>query len=89
MTTDSGRKWRHIQPDMIRLNVRWYCRYALSDRDWPEMMPARGVEVDHAPINRWAWQYAPDKRIWAVLPPPHDAWRVAETDSDITGVSPE
>lgn len=23
-------KWHHFQADIILLNVRWYCRYALS-----------------------------------------------------------
>ena len=26
-------KWKHFQPEIILLNVRWYCRYALSYRD--------------------------------------------------------
>ena len=33
-------KWRHFLPDVILLNVRWYCRYALSYRDLEEMMGA-------------------------------------------------
>ena len=46
-------KWRHFQAEIILLNVRWYCRYALSYRDLQEMMQERGVEVDHSTINRW------------------------------------
>jgi len=33
MTTDSLFKWRHFLPEIIVLNVRWYCRYPLSYRD--------------------------------------------------------
>jgi transposase-like protein len=46
-------KWRHFVPEISLLNVRWYCRYALSDRDLEEMMAARGVEVEHSTLNRW------------------------------------
>ncbi len=44
--------------EIIVLNVRWYCRYALSYRDLEEMMAERGVEVDHSTINRWVLKYA-------------------------------
>ncbi len=65
MSTPPLFKWRHFQSDIILLNVRWYCRYALSYRDLEEMMRERGIEVDHATINRWVVKYAPelDKRI--------------------------
>ena len=31
-------KWKHYQPDIILLTVRWYLRYNLSLRDLVEMM---------------------------------------------------
>ena len=31
-------KWRHFEPAIILLCVRWYCRYSLSYRDLEEMM---------------------------------------------------
>ena len=31
-------KWKHYQPDIILLTVRWYLRYNLSFRDLVEMM---------------------------------------------------
>ncbi|AFY92834.1 hypothetical protein Cha6605_1703 [Chamaesiphon minutus PCC 6605] len=43
-------KWCHFLPDVILLNVRWYCRYALSYWDLEEMMLERGVEVDHTTL---------------------------------------
>ncbi len=52
MTTDSLFKWRHFLPEIIVLNVRWYCRYPLSYRDLEEMMAERGIEVDHSTLNR-------------------------------------
>ncbi|MDV2996918.1 MAG: hypothetical protein N4J56_006623 [Chroococcidiopsis sp. SAG 2025] len=50
MSTQSLFKWRHFLPEVILLNVRWYCRYALSYRDLEEMMQERGVEVDHSVV---------------------------------------
>jgi transposase, IS6 family len=45
-------KWRHFLLDIILLNVRWYCRCSLSYRDLEEMMPGRGIPVDHITIYR-------------------------------------
>jgi len=74
MPTPSLFKWRHFLPEIIRLNVRWYCRYALSYRDLEEMMAERGIEVDHATINRWVLKSAPelDKRLRPHLRPTND-----------------
>ena len=65
MSTPPIFKWRHFQAELILVNVRWYCRYALSYRDLEEMMQERGVEVDHSKINRWVLKYVPelDKQI--------------------------
>ena len=53
-------KWRHCQPEIILLTVRWYLRYALSYRDLEEMMAERGLSVVHTTIYRWVQQYAPE-----------------------------
>jgi len=81
MSTPTLFKWRHFQADIILLNVRWYCRYALAYRDLEEMMQERGIEVDHSTINRWVLKYAPelDKRIRPHLQAANDSWRVDET----------
>jgi transposase-like protein len=57
-------KWRHFQPEIILLVVRWYLRYSLSYRDLEEMMTERGLSLDHTTIYRWVQRYAPeiDKR---------------------------
>ena len=88
MSTASPFKWRHYLPEIILLNVRWYCRYSLSYRNLEEMMQERGVEVDHSTINRWVLKYAPelDKRIRPHLKPTNDSWRVDETYIKIKGV---
>ena len=53
MNNHSDFKWRHYQPEIIILNVRWYLRYALSYRDLEEMMCERSLSVDHTTIYRW------------------------------------
>lgn len=87
MTADSLFKWHHFLPEIILLNVRWYCRYSLSYRDLEEMMIERGVEVDHSTINRWVLKFAPelDKRIRPFLNPTNDSWRVDETYVEVKG----
>ncbi|MEP0925465.1 IS6 family transposase [Leptolyngbya sp. FACHB-711] len=81
MSTPTLFKWRHFLPEIILLNVRWYCRYSLSYRDLEEMMQERGVAIDHSTINRWVLKYALelDKRIRRHLKPTNDSWRVDET----------
>ena len=87
MSTPSLFKWRHFLPEIILLNVRWYCRYALSYRDLEEMMAERGIKVDHSTINRWVLKYAPelDKRIRPHLKQTNDSWRVDETYIKVKG----
>jgi len=51
-----------LLPEVILLNVRWYCRYALSYRDLEEMMQERGMGVDHSTLNRWVLKYAQVKQ---------------------------
>lgn len=87
MSTSSLFKWRHFLPEVILLNVRWYCRYALSYRDLEEMMWERGIDVDHSTLNRWVLKYAPelDKRIRPYLQPTNDSWRVDETYVKVKG----
>ncbi len=44
-------KWRHFEPGIILLCVRWYLRYSLSYRDLEEIMRERGLAVDHSTIS--------------------------------------
>ncbi len=50
-------------------------------------MAERGVEVDHATINRWVLKFAPalDKRLRPHLSLMNDAWRVDETAIEVKG----
>ncbi len=74
-------KWKHYQPEMILLTVRWYLRYNLSFRDLVEMMEERGLSIAHTTIMRWIHQYGPelDKKIRRHLKQTNDSWRVDET----------
>ena len=77
----SSFKWRHFEPSLILLCVRWYCRYQLSYRDVEEMMQERGLNVDHTTVFRWVQKYAPEinKRIRPHLKLAGASYRVDET----------
>ena len=77
----SSFKWRHYEPTIILLCVRWYCRFQLSYRDIEVMMSERGLEVDHSTVFRWVQRYAPEinKRIRPHLKMSGASYRVDET----------
>ena len=50
-------KWRHFEPSIILLCVRWYCRNQLSYSDLEEMMRERGLTLDHTTVWRWVQIY--------------------------------
>ena len=52
-------KGAHFPPEVILMGIRWYVAYPLSTRHVEELMEERGVEVDHATINRWVIKYSP------------------------------
>ena len=80
-------KWKHYQPEIILLTVRWYLRYNLSFRDLVEMMEERGLSIAHTTIMRWVHQYGPelDKKIRRHLKQNNDSWRVDETYIKVKG----
>ncbi|MGG3523922.1 IS6 family transposase [Bacillus pseudomycoides] len=80
-------RWKHYQPDIILLTVRWYLRYNLSFRDLVEMMEERSLSVAHTTIMRWVHQYGPefDKRIRRHLKQTNSSWRVDETCIKVKG----
>jgi transposase, IS6 family len=77
----SSFKWRHFEPTIILLCVRWYCRYQLSYRDVEEMMKERVLDVDHSTVFRWVQRYAPEinKQIRQHLKMSGTSYRVDET----------
>ncbi len=74
-------KWRHFEPTIILLCVRWYCRYQLSYRDVEEMMREHGLDLDHSTVFRWVQRYGPEinKRIRPYLKMSGTSYRVDET----------
>lgn len=80
-------KYRHFEPQIILLCLRWYLRYSLSYRDLEEMMTERGLSVDHTTIYRWVQYYAPtfEKKCRARLKPTNNSWRVDETYVKVKG----
>ncbi|MGX5575988.1 IS6 family transposase [Bacillus toyonensis] len=80
-------KWKHYQPDIILLTIRWYLRYNLSFRDLVEMMEERGLAIAHTTIMRWVHQYGPElnERIRKHLKSTNGSWRVDETYIKIKG----
>jgi transposase, IS6 family len=55
-------KWKHYQPDIILLTVRWHLRYKLSFRNLVEMMEESGLSMAHTTIMRWVHQYGSEIR---------------------------
>ena len=49
MTKPVDFKWKHYEPEMILLAVRWYLRYSLSYRDLVDMMEERGLTIAQFP----------------------------------------
>ena len=87
MSTTNPIKWKHYEPEIILLNVRWYLKYSLSYRNLEEMMKERGLDVVHTTIMRWVHEYAPalDRRIRPHLKPTNDSWKVDETYIKVKG----
>ena len=52
-------KGRHYPKDVILYAVSFYVRHAVSYRDLEEILVERGVQVDHATLNRWVVKYSP------------------------------
>jgi len=80
-------KGAHFPPEVILLGVRWYLAYPLSTRHVEEFMEERGVDVDHATINRWVIKYSPQlkdvfhhrkRSLWT-------SWRMDETYIKVKG----
>ncbi len=49
----------HFPKDSVLYAVYFYLRYTVPYRDLEEIMAERGVQVDHATLNRWVVKYSP------------------------------
>jgi len=74
-------KGAHFPKEIILYAVYFYVRYGVSYRDLEEIMEERGVNIDHATLNRWVVNYSP--LIFAEAkkrkPAGASSWRVDET----------
>jgi putative transposase len=52
-------KGSHHPKDVVLYAVFFYVRYTVSYRDLEEIIAERGVNVDHATLNRWVVKYSP------------------------------
>ncbi len=77
----------HYLKDVILYAVFFYVRYAVSYRDLEEIMAERGVQVDHATLNRWVVKYSPEiaKTAQQKKLPTVGSWRMDETCIKVRG----
>src|SRR5216684_7739570 len=80
-------KGAHFPKEIILMGVRWYLAYPLSTRHVEELMEERGVEVDHATINRWTIKYSPllEEAFHRRKRPVWVSWRMDETYIKVKG----
>ena len=80
-------KGAHFPPEVILMGVRWYLAYPLSTRHVEELMAERGVELDHATINRWVIKYSPqlEEAFHRRKRPVWTSWRMDETYIKVKG----
>lgn len=71
----------HSSKSVILYAVYFYVRFAVSYRDLEEIMAERGVDVDHATLNRWVEKYTILIAEQAHLrkAPTDRSWRMDET----------
>jgi putative transposase len=50
-------KGNHFPKIVILFAVFFYVRYGVLYRDLEEIMAERGVEIDHATLNRWVVRF--------------------------------
>ena len=85
MTVDF--KGSHYPKSVILYAVFFYVRYGVSYRDLEEIMAERGVEIDHATLNRWVVKYARQiaANAQARKKPTACSWRMDETYIKVRG----
>ena len=67
-------KGAHFPKSVILYAVFFYVRYPGSYRDLQEIMAERGVNVDHATLNRWVVRYAPQNQFANDNRPPFEVF---------------
>ena len=74
-------KWRHFEPEIILLCIRWYLSYRLSYRDLVEIMDERGLKIAHTTILRWVFRFSNElkHKVRPHLRKTMTSWRLDET----------
>ena len=77
----------HFPSEVILETVRYYLAYKLSYREIEEIQSERGVNVDHATINRWVIKFSPvlEHKARAKKKPVSASWRMDETYVKVKG----
>jgi putative transposase len=89
MTTRSDPRYRRhrFPPEVISMAVWLYFRFPLSLRMVEEMLAARGIDVSHETVGRWAEKFGRDyanrPRRRAIRP--GDTWHLDEIVITIAG----
>ncbi|MEP2783913.1 MAG: IS6 family transposase [Pseudoruegeria sp.] len=80
-------KGSHYPKSVILYAVFFYVRYGVSYRDLEEIMAERGVEIDHATLNRWVVKFSPliAANAQARKKPTASSWRMDETYIKVRG----
>ncbi len=80
-------KGAHFPKNVILFAVFFYVRYGVSYRDLEETLAERGVNVDHATLNRWVTKYAGQVAAEARRRkrPVDRSWRMDETYVRVKG----
>jgi putative transposase len=80
-------KGMHYLKHIILYAVFFYVKYGVSYRDLEEIMQEKGMNIDHATLNRWVVKYSPvivqlakKKR-----KPTSPSWRMDETYIKVKG----
>jgi putative transposase len=73
--------------EIIMLFVYMKCRFSLSYRDLEEMSNIRGMQIDHATIQRWVVKFSGliDTKVMARKKPIGMNWRMDETYIKVKG----
>ena len=77
----------HFPSEVILETVRYYLAYKLSYREIEEIQSERGVNVDHATINRWVIKFSPvlEHKARAKKKPVSTSWRMDEAYVKVKG----
>ena len=80
-------KGAHFPKNVILFAIFFYVRYGVSYRDLEEILAERGVNVDHATLNRWVTKYAGQVAAEARRRkrPVDRSWRMDETYVRVKG----